>query len=156
MVLGGCFSDIPCSICSAPDTDSPEETRREWVSLNSFAARLLAIPSITWVNFAVWTMRDALENRGDDKDIGTMHVDAAAEWVLHAGKELVGYATSTNQSEERALAGGKLYYGPAKICAERWEFWKKRFGEVAEAPGDDRVGAKAKKAQESMEAITIG
>ncbi|PLN85829.1 hypothetical protein BDW42DRAFT_190591 [Aspergillus taichungensis] len=138
------------------NTDSPEETRTEWVNLNSFAARLLASLSVTWVNFAVWTMRDALENRGDDKDISTMHVDAATEWVLHAGKELVGCATSTNQNEERALAGGKLYHGPAKMCAERWDFWKKRFGEVAEAPGDDRVKAKAKKAQEAMEAITIG
>lgn len=130
---------------AAPISDGAEPTpysAQQWISLNSYAARLLGLRLGLWTHLAVWTLMTALEQ--PPKVYGSSlncAVAAAAEWIIHSGnfifarltelgtKEKSG-ARSREGGENSMMSVGLLFKGKAALTMERWHFWEKRFGEV--------------------------
>ncbi|THC99815.1 hypothetical protein EYZ11_000745 [Aspergillus tanneri] len=128
-----------------------QEDAEKCVNLNSFAARLLKLDSISWFNFAIWTLRSALEQNPPEAELGT-YVNAAAEWIKYSGKVLFDMAeASGGENEDRILSAGALYLGPSKLCLERWAFWKQRLNRISEVPG--QIGYTSEEAKRIMDEI---
>ncbi|EFE39615.1 conserved hypothetical protein [Trichophyton verrucosum HKI 0517] len=135
----------PSSDDKAP---TPEEAER-WINQNAFAARLLNLNQIDWSNFAVWSLRSALEEAPvTAAESHKCDIAAAAQWMLYSGQYLLeeakGDAAREAEEEEAAkteeqpnrgqpLAAGSLYKGKARLCPERWEFWKQQFGSITQS-----------------------
>ena len=125
---------------SCPDLDPPwdradqSETRRRWKNLNAFAARLTTAKCQDFLNFGLWSLRDALEQKQTDILSLDGHAPAAAQWMLHAGQAIFECEEEIKPS---ATGGdpyrpGELWSGKHGFCRKRWEFWKQRFAWVAE------------------------
>ncbi|KAE8154851.1 hypothetical protein BDV25DRAFT_82920 [Aspergillus avenaceus] len=131
------------------DKPSPSEVN-EWVSLNSFTARLLALGGVPWYNFAIWSLREGLEEECPETAVDC-HLAVAREWFRHSGPVLRQQATVAETKEERMLAGGSLYQGPAKLCPERWTFWKERLDQIGRQEGN--AGKDAVNVKEIMDQV---
>ncbi|KAE8168208.1 hypothetical protein BDV40DRAFT_251517 [Aspergillus tamarii] len=133
-----------------PTGSEAEEKIKEWINLNSFVARLVSLSLAPWIALAVWALRDALEEesvgRKADCDIAV-----AREWFKHGGPVLRQETMATENKEERIMAGGSLYQGPAKLCPERWKFWKERLSQISDQGGD--VGQVASTAKTTMDQL---
>ncbi|GES64670.1 hypothetical protein ATEIFO6365_0009015900 [Aspergillus terreus] len=114
----------PTSVSENPT----EEATAAWVSLNAFAARLFTLDSISWPNFAVWTLRSALEEELPGRKL-ECDVKAAAQWIVRCGSTIFRHTATA--IETKSFRGGSLYNGPPCISMERWTFWKQRFGEIS-------------------------
>jgi hypothetical protein len=83
--------------------------------------------------FAVWSLRSGLEEELSDKELDG-EVAAAAMWMVYGGETLFSQLADAVQDEqkERMMKPGTLYSGQGQLCSERWQFWKRRFGEMSE------------------------
>lgn len=119
-------------------------TAQEWVSLNSFAARLLGTSTTSWTNFGLWEIRSALEETPST----TAHLRetvlfAACEWVLHAGPVLYEESQSHRELDDhdaRSLMPGELVSTGPGFSKERWVFWRERFAVLGGQAGEDVRG----------------
>lgn len=144
-----------------PDYDGSEkdqETIQEWISVNSFAARVFGAKLQPWVNFAIWECRSGLEEPPSAKaSARDTHLATACEWVKHAGKELYeqGKQVQTLDSmEQRALkAGSLLDGGKPGLSGERFRFWRERIGVLGASAGSGALKEKAQEAVETMKKI---
>ncbi|KAJ4297944.1 hypothetical protein N0V90_005843 [Kalmusia sp. IMI 367209] len=135
-----------------------------WTNFNYFLARTIDAEVTDGHIFSIWSMRQALEM---EPKIGTgwyeaskpalyydAHVPGAAVWVLGLGKKLHEREqdlTPKNENQGNPGRGGDLWTGSAAFSKERWAFWKKRFGEVAEFEGvSEETKSIAKEAVEAM------
>jgi hypothetical protein len=98
----------------------------------------------------VWALRDALEEEASGSKLDC-NVAVAREWLNHGGPVLRRQVTVADDKEERMMAGGPLYQGPAKLCPERWRFWKERLSKICDQGGD--VGQVASAAKEAMDRV---
>ncbi|KAB8259245.1 hypothetical protein BDV32DRAFT_59714 [Aspergillus pseudonomiae] len=134
-----------------PTGNEAEEKIKEWISLNSFVARLLSLGLAPWINLAVWALRDALEEESSGRKV-ECDIAVAREWFNHGGPVLRQQTMAAENKEERIMAGGSLYQGPAKLCPERWKFWKERLSQMSDQGGDvGQVASTAKTAMERLE-----
>ncbi|KAG6010689.1 hypothetical protein E4U21_005188 [Claviceps maximensis] len=130
----------------------------EWVSLNSFAARVYGLSLQDWHNFAVWELRFGLEEPKDDRPnvrdavIATVH-----EWIAHAGRKIHEKATEAvklDPMEMRALMPGSLFTnGQPGLTLDRWNFWQERIGVLGEGAASGVSKEKAQKTLEMMKEI---
>lgn len=136
------------------DSDQLDRSVSEWINFNSFTARLLDAGLYQAYNFAVWALRDALEESTPAQDLWACQVRAAAEWIRQSGQALFDLLSDADLDEDHArrTAAGRLYKGKAGLCLERWQFWKERFGEVPRR-GDVELGKWALEVVSRMEAI---
>jgi hypothetical protein len=110
-----------------------EDAKQEWISLNSFSARLLNVGLLGGTNIPIWALQEALE-----EDIlfepARATIVAAAEWILHARNALFTRISEepANPDTLQATAQGPLYEGKAGLPLERWTFWKRRFREISD------------------------
>ncbi|KMQ45745.1 hypothetical protein HL42_3586 [Trichophyton rubrum] len=134
---------------SSDDKAPSSEEAERWINQNAFAARLLNLNQVDWSNFAVWSLRSALEEApATAAESHKCAVAAAAQWMLYSGQYLLeeakGDAAREAEEEEAAkteeqpnrgqpLAAGSLYKGKARLCPERWEFWKQQFGSITQS-----------------------
>ncbi|KAK4977511.1 hypothetical protein LTR66_003915 [Elasticomyces elasticus] len=128
------------------------EAAQQWISLSSFAARLLNHEMVSWTSFAVWQLREALEEPSTGPKL-QCDIAAAAEWIVHSGVLL--YSSRSNDEvdpKDRSVMAGSIYKGKWSLCPERWEFWKLRFGEISNEVGGDTKKT-AVKAMHKMTAI---
>ncbi|KAF5857335.1 hypothetical protein ETB97_005950 [Aspergillus alliaceus] len=102
------------------------EEAQSWINLNSFAARLLKLNMTLWTVFAVWELREALEEPCEGSRLDC-NVRVAAQWITHGASSLYRKADKRIQ-DDRVIANGSLYKGDNTLCFERWKFWKDRFG----------------------------
>ena len=111
-----------------------EDEKQEWISLNSFSARLLNVGLLGGTNIPIWALRDALEEDILLEPARDSIVAAAAEWILHARNTLFTRVSKepANPDTLRATAQGPLYEGKAGLPPERWIFWKRRFREISD------------------------
>ncbi|KAM5444714.1 hypothetical protein MferCBS31731_000169 [Microsporum ferrugineum] len=139
---------------------------QRWVNQNAFAARLLNLDQIFWSNFAVWSLRSALEEPpAANAESHRCNVEAAAQWMVYSGPYLLKEAnedpareaeeqeaakTEAQPNRGQPLAAGKLYKGKARLCTERWQFWKQQFGDISQQDIKS-VAALAKQKMESVE-----
>ncbi|KAB8227349.1 DUF3632 domain-containing protein [Aspergillus alliaceus] len=113
----------------SPTYDSDRSNTDEvdqWINLNSFAARLLNLDAVLWISFAVWALRDALDEPVDGPELDC-NVRVAIEWITHSGRCLYQYLLSPSQD----------VHGCDGLSLEVWQRWKRRFKEVSEVLGTD-------------------
>ncbi|EPQ57540.1 hypothetical protein GLOTRDRAFT_74409 [Gloeophyllum trabeum ATCC 11539] len=121
----------------------------EWANVNAFAARLSAGGVCDFVLYAIWSVRDALE---EERAEGAL-VPGAGVWFLYAGRAIWESA----EEYGRAGRGGVVWTGKSGFCKERWGLWKKRFGEVVRDGGvGEEARAMARQAVEAMERVEAG
>ncbi|KAK0202201.1 hypothetical protein DFS33DRAFT_1265230 [Desarmillaria ectypa] len=123
----------------------PERTfkRGRWVNLNAFVARLTAAHVSDFELYAIWQLRDALEEpieerqgAGGEKVIDESFdakIPAAVQWILYCGELIYTNEREfeTGPSIGDPAKGGELWKGGRRgFCQERWRFWKKRFAEL--------------------------
>ncbi|OGM48027.1 hypothetical protein ABOM_002679 [Aspergillus bombycis] len=134
-----------------PTGNEAEEKIKEWINLNSFVARLLSLGLAPWTNLAVWALRDALEEESSGRKV-ECDIAVAREWFKHGGPVLRQQTMAAENKEERIMAGGSLYQGPAKLCPERWNFWKERLSQMSDQGGElGQVASTAKTAMDHLE-----
>lgn len=140
--------------------EDDEDAVREWISLNSFAARMFGQKLQSWANLAIWELRAALEEQLPEASPTTAKdasLATACEWIMHAGDALHEQGLrpqSLDSMEERALKPGKLFGSATSgLSAERWSFWRKRMGELCAEVGSAEVKERAQKAVDKMKAL---
>ncbi|GIK00107.1 hypothetical protein Aspvir_004123 [Aspergillus viridinutans] len=111
--------------------NDPEIT--EWINLQAFTARLMSKCDPSLSLLGVWSLRSGLEEELSDRELEG-EVAAAAMWMVYGGENLFSQLTDAVQDEEmeRLMMPGTLYSGPGQLSLERWQFWKRRFGEMSE------------------------
>ncbi len=138
---------------------SPDMSQEQWISLNTFLARLTAAGVVDWSSYAVWALRDALEEScGIVNGLSTEQealledlLPAAVVWFEYSGVFMYDLVL-----EEKS-------YGPAgrqgPLCEEAgvhaegfsiagWNFWRQRLQEMGVLDGE--VGATAGRAWRLM------
>ncbi|KAH7090275.1 hypothetical protein FB567DRAFT_519470 [Paraphoma chrysanthemicola] len=127
--------------------DAPEPGRAThveittWANLNAFWALITGEEVFDLSLYAIWAMRDALEeDHPDDRDSTAAqkydaYVPAAAVWATGAFRLLFEKEqdlTPTDDKQGNPARGGWLWKGKAEFSKERWYFWRERFAMVAE------------------------
>lgn len=120
--------------------DDREFTQSEWLNLNSFIARLFNLKGERFGNFAIWELRNGLEEDASDAGsaaVANARVRIASEWVRRSGVRLWNESvqcTFSNEIEDRThgspYRGGPLFSGTRGFNLERWGFWKRRLVEL--------------------------
>ncbi|KAI9721982.1 MAG: hypothetical protein M1812_001940 [Candelaria pacifica] len=117
-----------------------------WTSLNTFVARITAAspePVFDFQLYAIWAMRDALEDTDEVYNLDAF-IPAAATWIFYYGRGIFHNQTQWDYGDispqGNPAAAGALYRteghethascGPAPpkgFSPQRWTFWKDRF-----------------------------
>jgi hypothetical protein len=147
----------------SPDFDGSEQdaaTIQEWISLNSFAARIYGASLQSWVNLGIWELRSGLEEPPEDRpNAKDTRIATAYEWIVHAGKELYANGQQVQKldaMEQRALKPGSLLkMEAAGLSKERWRFWRERMGVLGAGAGSGAAKEKAQKAVDMMKEIEV-
>lgn len=139
----------------------------EWVSLNSFVARVFRDVQPSFRSFGIWELRSGLEGEDAAKDdqgkpppqasVDT-RVRVAAEWIIRAGDKLwrdslLGVWAEETASTGRAYIGGKLIPATRGLNLERWGFWKRRFVEVRDVVQEEAARDAVSRALDVMTAL---
>jgi hypothetical protein len=120
-------------------------------------ARLTACWVINGTTYAIWTMKESLEEDVED-DYYSGCISAAAMWILCAGQtlfvEIVQSPRKIEADEEHnSFRPGPLFTGPT-FGLERWEFWQRAFAAALEKQAaSDECKRLARKATDLMGAI---
>lgn len=123
--------------------------------MSSFVARTWTAGIFDGSCFAIWVIRDGLEDDHDRGEYYSEYINAAAMWILCSGQLLFDEVVQfpREDGEEKVWMGGPLYTGPV-IGLERWKFWQKAFTAAAEsAATDSESKGNALKAASLMDAI---
>ncbi|KAL2757650.1 hypothetical protein ACRALDRAFT_1074608 [Sodiomyces alcalophilus JCM 7366] len=171
LVATEAWKDLPCLARIMRDhwidptfetVEGEEETYSlsEWLSLNSFHARLLGSGIVSWDNFALWQLKHGLEQEMSASEPTDCRVAVASEWLVHASPLLLRRCLEEmgelNDLQKRSYSPGDLFPGYAGLNAERWGFWKRRLAEVRPLVGDDtaaRVDLAIRRMTEAATAI---
>ncbi|KAF4504763.1 hypothetical protein G6O67_008172 [Ophiocordyceps sinensis] len=159
-MLGPCMRDAWNLRPKLNGSDEDDDAIREWISLNSFAARMFGQGLQTWVNFAIWELRAALEEQlpsASPTSAKDASLATACEWIMHAGEALHGKSLETqslDEMEKRALKPGKLLNNSMSgLSDERWIFWRERVGTLGAGAGSGELKERAQKAVEKMKGL---
>ncbi|KAG6354092.1 hypothetical protein INS49_005063 [Diaporthe citri] len=151
----------------AIDSDNDQKlSLDEWISLNSFIARVFRDVQPSFRTFGIWELRSGLEGEVTKDDEGKplpqagvdTRVRVAAEWIIRAGDKLwrdslLGVWAEETASTGRAYIGGKLIPATRGLNLERWGFWKRRFAEVRGDVQDEAARDAVGRALEAMTAL---
>lgn len=131
--------DLACreAYNDTPEPESAFEVEiKAWTNLNYFFAFLTDKGHADLSLFAIWSMRQALEQSHVDDAQGTAaqkydtYVPAAANWVFGMYRSLFYKEkdlTPTDNKQGNPAKGGKLWTGRAEFSKARWNFWQERF-----------------------------
>ncbi|KAI9677080.1 MAG: hypothetical protein M1817_006919 [Caeruleum heppii] len=107
--------------------------RQDWTRLNAFLARGNHLRSFGFDLWAIWAMREALEDPLLPVELH-LNVPGSAVWIYYAGNQLF----ESDEIWEPGLGdgdpakGGSLWDGERGFCRERWNLWRRRFQAVVE------------------------
>jgi hypothetical protein len=90
--------------------------------------------------FALWEIREALEEEIGSKAAANCYISVASEWVITSGKQLYNEVLKAEPQDERQariMQGGSLYNGEPGFCQKRWQFWKLRFSQLKDEVDKD-------------------
>ncbi|KJZ78477.1 hypothetical protein HIM_01868 [Hirsutella minnesotensis 3608] len=157
-MLGPCMRDAWNMRPKLDGSEKDEAAVNEWTSLNSFAARMFGQDLQSWVNFAIWEMRAALEEQSPESSTAKdASLATACEWIVHAGKALHEQGRQVQKldaMEERALKPGKLLDGAKSgLSDERWRFWRERIGALGGGAGSGEMKERVQKAIDKMDEL---
>ncbi|KAL6234503.1 hypothetical protein BDW75DRAFT_212083 [Aspergillus navahoensis] len=144
-MLGWRFRDS-WNISVRPNS-SPEDRQKaisDIVNTSKFAALLMAtdepvFASYSW--FALITLRSALETPTEQMRPAEpleAWIPAAASWIETLGVEIYKWDEEFESGPKVGARGkgGPLWDGKHGFCKERWELWRKRFGEISRMEGE--------------------
>lgn len=108
-------------------------------------------------------MRSALETRPahvSPVDPLDAFVPAAAAWISILGRQIYRWDREFEHGPKVGAPGrGGPLWGDKKhgFCKERWELWRKRFGEIAKMEGNlnEDVRTSARQAEKTMRDIEM-
>jgi hypothetical protein len=128
------------------ESESADDIMSAWVNINTFWARLYGTGSHIAVNIAVWTLRQALEDRETEiPKLLDCYVLTATQYINHSGHrlhQLLDRGWRPKEDEMKMYKGGPLYDGEPGLDEKRWRFWASRFQAVAEkVPSQDTKSA---------------
>ncbi|POR35209.1 Putative oxidoreductase [Tolypocladium paradoxum] len=157
-MLGPCMREAWDLSPMYDGSDGDNAAIQEWISLNSFAARILGANLQTWVNLAIWEFRSGLEEPPPPSQAAKdTALATACEWITHAGKALHeqgGRVQQLDAMEQRALKPGKLFEnGKPGLSDERWRFWRERMGVMGAGAGSGELKERAQRAVERMKEL---
>jgi hypothetical protein len=132
------------------------EPFKEWVNLNSFVSRLYGTGLIKWYRFAIWTIRDSLENsKVPATDLS--RVTAAAQWFKNSGPTLFKTLRETEPSDaDRRVLKSPFFDEEKVLSLDRWTFWRSKFRELAELEISPEVRTEATRAAQIMDQVESG
>ncbi|PWY68591.1 hypothetical protein BO70DRAFT_255339, partial [Aspergillus heteromorphus CBS 117.55] len=111
-----------------------EEEPEEWPNMNAlFAHEGSTHIRRHYPDFAIWTMRDAFEERPEPGDssfegMKDQHIIAAAQYILWDGQELFKHIICPDPHQDmQGWQPGLLYFGDHSFSLQGWQFWKKWF-----------------------------
>ncbi len=96
----------------------------EWARLNDFAARLTAA-GIDYLTYAVWTLRDTLE---EQETVPPELRPAVKPWFEHCGQLLHDACTAGEQRPYTTVGAVAAREGVTEpgFSLARWDFWRRR------------------------------
>ena len=118
--------------------DGGEQATRTFLNVNKFAAQLLRTDemfmSYDW--WALVVMREALEYPdlyNIDRPQPDVLIPTALAWLSISGPQIYTWDKEFLISPTKGDRGrgGPLWSGQHGFCKERWELWKRRFGELS-------------------------
>ena len=135
-----------------------------FVNINKLAALLMRsqLPVFAGFDrfdiFALWTMRAALETPvpRTDFDAPDAQIPAAAALVSILGREMYSWDREFPYGGRQGDPGrgGPLWQGQHGPCKERWQLWRRRFGELSRAAElSDELKTIAREAEAQMAEI---
>lgn len=141
--------------CREVYNDAPEPYASDieidaWANVNFFYARITEKGLQDLSLYAIWSMRQALENEQEDDAEGTaiqkynVYVPAATSWIFGMGRALYTREedlTPSDRKQGNPAKGGSLWKGVAGFSKERWALWKERLAFVSNL---DEVSDKTK------------
>ncbi|CCC10873.1 unnamed protein product [Sordaria macrospora k-hell] len=124
------------------------EAYEKWCNLNAFVATLLSTGAISWRELPIWELRDGLEESLEElsQENKDTRVVVATLWIKHTGnfiweQALSGKLEDLDETDSRMLRAGELYHGQPGYSRDRWDFWKKRLGELRSQVSESRSSA---------------
>ncbi|KAL8904591.1 MAG: hypothetical protein Q9171_006996 [Xanthocarpia ochracea] len=162
------WKDLPnLSFCVREKWDDPTYTGEQlseefakWKNLNSFIARLTSTGFAPWLNLPIWQLRMALEESAVKGPAMECRVWVASEWIIQCAYPIFEDLNSKEELDEstaRSLRTGPLCDNIPPMSLERWEYWKKRFSELATDASslglDSAIGVRISDVLKSMNAV---
>ncbi|TGJ84680.1 hypothetical protein E0Z10_g4079 [Xylaria hypoxylon] len=144
--------------CTGEDV-SEEFTK--WKNLNSFVARLTSTGFAPWLSLPTWQLRTAFEEPPVIGPARECRVWIASEWIIRCARPIFEDMTEgreeLDESTARSLRTGPLCDDALPLSLERWQFWRKRFAELAgDGSGlglDSVISRRSLDALNSMDAV---
>jgi hypothetical protein len=137
-------------------SENTREVLESWVNLNAFLAKLGGSGIYPTADFAIWMLRQALED--EDKTevpkLADCHVLAAAQYVEYEGHILLQQLSlgwKPLEKEAQMFRGGPLFDGEPGLTNERWIFWISRFEELANKTSTEAAKSAALRAAKLLE-----
>lgn len=128
----------------------------EWVSLNSFAARILGASLQQWDNLAIWELRASLEEEAVSPTARDAQLATSSQWFIHAGKVLHDLSQKAGELDDataRSLKTGKLLDAKPGFSQERWTFWREKLAELGEQTEDKKLKKMVDQALETIKSL---
>lgn len=138
----GSLEPLGLDVREAWNGEEEDNTTEGWASLNSFAARLTSSALMDFDDYAIWALRDSVEDGtlavvpkgAPSEELGpdalNRKVPAAAVWILYDGERIKSLSEKSEEGS-RSTRGGPRWQGKPGYSIERWQLWKDRFGELA-------------------------
>ncbi|KAK7543983.1 uncharacterized protein J3D65DRAFT_663272 [Phyllosticta citribraziliensis] len=131
------WADLPLlGLAMREKWNQSNKSSASWVNINAFAARLTATNTCDFSLYAIWTLRETLE----DPEVSKIAVETDST-ALHAAAVWLEYAAESLRSlskEEKAFDGKMAKPGQSLkdkewrgYCQERWQEWARRLSKVA-------------------------
>ena len=142
-----CTDPQPLYQRNAKTPTAQEKSDEACININAFFARVTAAGIDDFTLYAIWTLREALEDpaAGDiAKQTSPKLLKAASVWFLYAS-DILSKATKEGKQFDGKMAkpGASLKDGAEwkGFCQDRWNTWKERLSSLnyAELPEDTKA-----------------
>lgn len=140
-------------------TDPDPENFNAWVNYNAFLAHLEEFRIWkTDPTYAIWALREGLEEKHENGSLRDCHILAAAQWILWGGQCLFKQVLFPEPHDDlRPWAAGPLYGGKPLLTLDRWHFWSDSFAAIGKEHGvSEECKNVANKAMDIMVALEKG
>lgn len=150
-----------------PEIDPPDGNDTEWhaqapklLNITVFATTLMVRSD---GNFSVTFPASIAMEMGVDRPYDNtrelqeewrMYIPPAATWILIAGSKIRGLCFTDELPETANQHSIRCRWGGRTFCSRRWDFWKRRFQQLAEDTAiGDRCQGYAKQAYDAMDKL---
>lgn len=110
-----------------------------------------------FTNFAIWGLRESLEEKSPSAESLNTHLAVAHEWITHAGKRIWEEGKAEKELDDhtqRMLQPGALYKeGKSGFHVERWQFWSQKLTELGQQTDDAELKKRNDKVIEQMKQL---